>query len=482
MDERGLELVRGLIAGHIDSALRGQPKSHSGRGARLFDLHRRVIEQAEATVVDVEAKLQASDDDKTRRYAERALHRTLTEVETILPFLRPLMESVRRDDVPIDMLVALDSAIEALLPAGADPVVHFDDAHMYSTLDLYEALSWPQESEPTPVAFFVPVLSPFNALMTPLLVHEIGHTAILQANLGSSTMSVASDDLNTLLAKHLSDADPETRFKVQTHLVSWVDELLCDSLATAICGPGYLFAAASFLPATAHDDPASSHPFPSDRLRFSLASLDSSGWSDFMAATCPETVGWLRQRATPRTPTSGQERFLREACEALAPAIESTVANHVSEAAIGFNVAFGNQFIIHPGQFLLGSTLEYLRVPRQLAGQVLNRSSWARTGLLVATAVSVHPGFTGALTLELVNSGTVPLKLITGSRICQLVLWGLDQETSQPYPDSAKYDTPLGPQPSRLSREAEEQARIVAVGDRLRGLFPEASETAGHRD
>ena len=109
MDERGLELVRGLIAGHIDSALRGQPKSHSGRGARLFDLHRRVIEQAEATVVDVEAKLQASDDDKTRRYAERALHRTLTEVETILPFLRPLMESVRRDDVPIGMRTSFRS-------------------------------------------------------------------------------------------------------------------------------------------------------------------------------------------------------------------------------------------------------------------------------------------------------------------------------------------------------------------------------------
>ena len=147
-----------------------------------------------------------------------------------------------------------------------------------------------------------------------------------------------------------------------------------------------------------------------------------------------------------------------------------------------FNVAFGNQLIIHPGQFLLGSTLEYLRVPRQLAGQVLNRSSWARNGLLVATAVSVHPGFTGALTLELVNGGTVPLKLVTGTRICQLVLWELDQETSQPYPDSAKYDTPLGPQPSRLGREAEEQARIVAVGDRLRGLFPEANETDAHAE
>ena len=330
MDERGLEFVQSLIAGHIDSARRGQPTSHSGRGSRLFDLHRRVIEQAEATLADVAAQLLASDDNKTRHYAERALHRTLTEVETILPFLRPLLESVRRDDVPIGMLVALDSAIEALLPAGADPVVHFDDAHMYSTLDLYETLSWSRGSEPTPVAFFVPVLNPFNALMTPLLVHEIGHTAILQASLGSTTISEASEGLNTLLAKHVSDADPETRFKVQTRLVGWVDELLCDSLATAICGPSYLFAAASFLPATAHDDPASSHPFPSDRLRFSLASLESAGWSEFMAATCPETVGWLRWRATPRTPTSGQERFLREACEALAPAIESTVSNHVA--------------------------------------------------------------------------------------------------------------------------------------------------------
>lgn len=147
-----------------------------------------------------------------------------------------------------------------------------------------------------------------------------------------------------------------------------------------------------------------------------------------------------------------------------------------------FNVPFGNELIIHPGQFLLGSTLEYLRVPHQLAGQVLNRSSWARNGLLVATAASVHPGFTGALTLELVNGGTVPLKLVTGTRICQLVLWELDQETSQPYADSVKYDTSLGPQPSKLNRETNEHARIVAVGHRLRGHVPNASATDSHTE
>ena len=331
MDDRGLDFIRSLIAGHIDSALRGQPTSHSGRGARLFDLHRQVIEQAEETLADVDTKLESGRDDSVLRYAERTLRRTLTEVETILPFLRPLMESVRRDDVPIGMRVALDSAIDALLPAGADPVVHLLDSHMYATLDLYQFLRWPQRSEPTPVAFFVPVLSPFNALMTPLLVHEIGHTAILQANLGSTAISVASDDLNALLTKHLSDADSETLFKAQTQLVGWVDELLCDGLATALCGPSYLFAGAAFLPATAPDDPTSSHPFPSYRLHSSLASLESTGWGDLVEDICPKTIGWLRQQATSCTPASEQERFLREACEALAPAIKSTVSDHVSE-------------------------------------------------------------------------------------------------------------------------------------------------------
>ena len=332
MDERGLDFIKSLIAGHIDSALRGQPTSHSGRGASLFDLHNRVIKQAEKTVADVDAKLEAGDDDNVLRYAERTLRRTLAEVETVLPFLRPLMESVSRDDVPIGMLVALDSAIDALLPAGADPIVHLNDRHMYSTLDLYRLLRWPREKRRlAPVAFFVPVLSPFNALMTPLLVHEMGHSAIIQASLGSSAMSVASDDLNALLAEHLSNADPETRFKAQTQLVGWVDELLCDSLATALCGPSYLFAEAAFLPATAPDDPTSSHPFPSFRLHLSLASLESTGWGDLLQDICPETTEWLRRQATFPTPTSKQERFLREACDALAPAIMSTVSDHVRE-------------------------------------------------------------------------------------------------------------------------------------------------------
>ena len=120
------------------------------------------------------------------------------------------------------------------------------------------------------------------------------------------------------------------------------------------------------------------------------------------------------------------------------------------------------------GQAATHQLFQVRTCPRWLAGQLVNRSSWARNGLLVATAVAVHPGFTGALTLELVNEGSVPLRLTTGSRICQLVLWELDQPTSRPYGEPNKYDAPLGPQPSLLDHEVEEQTRIQSIGRQLR--------------
>lgn len=64
-------------------------------------------------------------------------------------------------------------------------------------------------------------------------------------------------------------------------------------------------------------------------------------------------------------------------------------------------VKFGDSYYLHPHSFALGVTLEWLRIPRTLAGYVVGKSSWGRRGLIIATAVGVHPGFTGCLTLEL---------------------------------------------------------------------------------
>ena len=87
-----------------------------------------------------------------------------------------------------------------------------------------------------------------------------------------------------------------------------------------------------------------------------------------------------------------------------------------------FFVRFGSSFFLHPRTFLLGVTLEWIRLPKTLAGYLIGRSSWGRRGLIIATAAGVHPGFTGCLTLELSNVGEMPIEIRPGLEICQLFL------------------------------------------------------------
>ena len=133
-------------------------------------------------------------------------------------------------------------------------------------------------------------------------------------------------------------------------------------------------------------------------------------------------------------------------------------------------VPLGGELVLHPGQFVLGATLEFICMPRHLAGEVLTRSSWARAGLIVATAVYVQPGFSGVLTLELANMGSVPMKLRPGLRIGQLVVSSVPSPTEYPYSKTTpKYVAPLRPQSSRLRSEIEEVRRLEKIGELLKG-------------
>lgn len=83
-------------------------------------------------------------------------------------------------------------------------------------------------------------------------------------------------------------------------------------------------------------------------------------------------------------------------------------------------IPLGESFILHPRAFVLGATLEWVRLPKDLAGYVIGRSSWGRRGLIIATATGVHPGFAGCLTLELTNVGEIPISIKPGTTVCQL--------------------------------------------------------------
>lgn len=82
---------------------------------------------------------------------------------------------------------------------------------------------------------------------------------------------------------------------------------------------------------------------------------------------------------------------------------------------------FGESFILHPHHLVLGVMFEFLALPQDLAAIVVSRSSFGRVGLVVATAIYVHPLWKGCLTLELANYGEIPLELPCGAPIAQLV-------------------------------------------------------------
>ena len=131
-------------------------------------------------------------------------------------------------------------------------------------------------------------------------------------------------------------------------------------------------------------------------------------------------------------------------------------------------VPLGEFLVLHPGQFVLGSTLEFIRMPAHLGGQVLSRSSWARQGLIVATAVTVQPGYGGVLTLEIVNMGPVPMALYPGLRIAQLAVWSMSGPTEKPYL-ADPFKAPLGPQSHHAGWNLEEQETLKKIGKQLKG-------------
>jgi dCTP deaminase len=84
------------------------------------------------------------------------------------------------------------------------------------------------------------------------------------------------------------------------------------------------------------------------------------------------------------------------------------------------------QFLVVPAhQTILGATLEFIKLPSDVSGQVLTKSSVARTFIIVETAPWIHPDYRGCLTLEIANVSNTPVLLYPGRPICQLVLMGV---------------------------------------------------------
>ncbi len=110
-------------------------------------------------------------------------------------------------------------------------------------------------------------------------------------------------------------------------------------------------------------------------------------------------------------------------------------------------------FILHPGEFVLGATLERVKLGNGIVARLEGKSSLGRLGLLIhSTAGFVDPGFSGYLTLELSNVANLPIAIYPGMRIGQISFYQMTTEAEHPYgTDEAgsKYQNQRGPTPSR---------------------------------
>ena len=145
-------------------------------------------------------------------------------------------------------------------------------------------------------------------------------------------------------------------------------------------------------------------------------------------------------------------------------------------------VAIGEDgvFMLHPGEFVLGSTLERIGVPNNLVARIEGKSSLGRLGLLIhSTAGFIDAGFDGHITLELSNVASLPITIYPGMKIGQVSFVRMTTPADKPYGSGArgsKYQGQRGPTPSRYF---ENFARDSTIESTIASTIASTTDASG---
>lgn len=347
MDARSIELLDQLIADHLDRLTAQLPAAGGAPGGEAVRLVGRLLERfrsERATIVGALADAAPEE----RYLLARRLERLFIDLKIFQPHLTPFVRDASAESGRLGLQVVIESLVRVLLPKGADPVLHLEERHLYATMDLARSLRslwdklpsagaddtlWEWDSGP-PVVFFVPDLDPDNAMYLPILAHEVGHQAVWQSNLGDKVMAACANDLQPLFDVALASGEGLQAHPLRRQLRLWVDEIICDALATVLCGPGFLFAATAFLPVSSTGTVESTHPFPPERVRLTMELLRNLGWGDVLRQEVPNVAEWVDTASERNLAESAQEKFLLEALDVAAPHVQTVALHHLSGAGL----------------------------------------------------------------------------------------------------------------------------------------------------
>lgn len=135
------------------------------------------------------------------------------------------------------------------------------------------------------------------------------------------------------------------------------------------------------------------------------------------------------------------------------------------------HIPLGEFLVVPAHQTVLGATLEFIKLPSDVSGQVLTKSSVARTFIVVETAPWIHPQYRGCLTLEIANVSNTPVLLYPGRPICQLILMSLNTVKKPPHEDAnrpvetdadpdANYFGPVYPEAPKFRNPEDDLLRV----------------------
>jgi len=128
------------------------------------------------------------------------------------------------------------------------------------------------------------------------------------------------------------------------------------------------------------------------------------------------------------------------------PFLDPTDVYSAKRSHLRVHKPLGSYLVIPAHQTVLGATLEFIKLPADLSGQILTKSSVARTFLVIETAPWIHPLYRGCLTLEIANVSNTPLLLYPGFPIGQLILMELGGAADDSQPLTSSYVGPIEPE------------------------------------
>lgn len=134
------------------------------------------------------------------------------------------------------------------------------------------------------------------------------------------------------------------------------------------------------------------------------------------------------------------------------------VKNHAEDFMELIEIKKADPLIVHPGEFVLGSTIEWIEIPKDIISRLDGKSSLGRLGIIVhATAGYIDPGFKGHITLEMTNVANIPIALYPEMRIGQISFMRLETPAERPYGRArkSKYQRQKGPTASKVWKDFE---------------------------